>query len=92
VLADGARDSLGLGIEKTEGVKFGLRVFNNLMTRGVHDILVAVADGLKRMPEAIGAAFPAPTLQTCIVHLIRNILHFASREEHKAPAAGLGPV
>ena len=49
-------------------------MFNDLKTRGVHDILIAVTDGLKGMPEALGAVFPATTLQTCIVHLIRNSL------------------
>lgn len=46
-------------------------MFNDLKT---HDILIAVTDGLKGMPEALGTAFPATTLQTCIVHLIRNML------------------
>ncbi len=31
-----------------------------------------MADGLKGFPEALEAVFPATTLQTCIVHLIRN--------------------
>ena len=49
-----------------------MKVFNDLKTRGCNDILIAVTDGLKGMPEALGAVFPATTLQTCIVHLIRN--------------------
>ena len=59
-------------IEGTEGAKFWMKVFNDLKTRGVGDILIAVTDGLKGMPEALAAVFPATTLQTCIVHLIRN--------------------
>ena len=39
------------------------------------------------MPEALGAVFPATTLQTCIVHLIRNSLDFASWKDRKALAA-----
>ena len=77
VLPDGTRDILGLWIEGTEGAKFWMKVFNDLKTRGVGDILIAVTDGLKGMPEALGAVFPATTLQTCIVHLIRNSLDFA---------------
>jgi putative transposase len=72
VLPDGTRDILGLWIEGTEGAKFWMKVFNDLKTRGVNDILIAVTDGLKGMPEALGAVYPATTLQTCIVHLIRN--------------------
>ena len=70
VLADGTRDILGLWIENTEGAKFWMKVFNDLKTRGVGDILIGVADGLKGFPEALEVVFPATTLQTCIVHLI----------------------
>jgi putative transposase len=83
---DGTRDVLGLWIETTEGAKFWMKVFNDLKTRGVADILIAVADGLKGMPEALAAVFPATTLQTCIVHLIRNSLDYASWKDRKALA------
>ena len=73
ILPDGTRDILGLWIENTEGAKFWMKVFNDLKTRGVADILIAVTDGLKGIGEALGAVFPATTLQTCIVHLIRNL-------------------
>lgn len=39
VLPDGTRDILGLWIEGTEGAKFWMKVFNDLKTRGVADIL-----------------------------------------------------
>jgi putative transposase len=58
----------------------------------VQDILIAVTDGLKGMPEALGAVFPATTLQTCIVHLIRNSLDFASWKDRKALAAAIKPI
>jgi putative transposase len=58
VLPDGTRDILGLWIETTEGAKFWLKVFNDLKTRGVADILIAFTDGLKGMAEALGAVFP----------------------------------
>jgi transposase-like protein len=58
----------------------------------VGDILIAVADGLKGMPEALAAVFPATTLQTCIVHLIRNSLDYASWKDRKALAAALKPI
>jgi putative transposase len=47
VLPDGTREILGLWIENTEGAKFWMKVFNDLKTRGVMDILIAVTDGLK---------------------------------------------
>lgn len=92
VLADGTRDILGLWIENTEGAKFWMKVFNDLKTRGVADILIAVTDGLKGIPEALGAVFPATTLQTCIVHLIRNSLDYTSWKDRKLLAAALKPV
>ena len=92
VLPDGTRDILGLWIESTEGAKFWLKVFNDLKTRGVGDILIAVTDGLKGIGEALGAVFPATTLQTCIVHLIRNSLDYASWKDRKLLAAALRPV
>ena len=92
VLPDGTREVLGLWIENTEGAKFWLKVFNDLKTRGVADILIAVTDGLKGIGEALGAVFPATTLQTCIVHLIRNSLDFASWKDRKLLAAALKPI
>ena len=92
VLPDGTRDILGIRIETTEGVKFWLKVFNDLKTRGVGDILIAVTDGLKGIPEALGAVFPATTLQTCIVHLIRNSLDYASWKDRKVLAQALRPI
>src|SRR3954468_1603391 len=92
VLPDGTRDILGLWIEGTEGAKFWMKVFNDLKTRGIHDILIAVTDGLKGMAEALGAVFPATTLQTCIVHLIRNSLDYASWKDRKTLAAALRPI
>ena len=89
---DGSRDILGLWIEGTEGAKFWMKVFNDLKTRGVADILIAVTDGLKGIGEALGAVFPQTTLQTCIVHLIRNSLDFASWKDRKELARALKPI
>lgn len=92
VLPDGSRDILGLWIENTEGAKFWMKVFTDLKTRGLGDILIAVTDGLKGMPEALAAVYPATTLQTCIVHLIRNSLDFASWKDRKTLAAAIKPI
>ncbi|HET8777660.1 MAG TPA: IS256 family transposase [Candidatus Limnocylindria bacterium] len=82
--AEGEKEVLGLWIEQTEGAKFWLKVMNDLKTRGVQDILIAVVDGLKGFPEAIGAVFPQTTVQTCIVHLIRNSLAFITWKDRRA--------
>lgn len=92
VQADGQRDVLGLWVEQTEGAKFWLKVFNELKTRGCQDILIAVVDGLKGLADAIATAFPRTTVQTCIVHLIRNSLDYAGWKDRKAVAAALRPI
>jgi len=89
VLPDGTRDILGVWIEQTEGAKFWLRVFADLKTRGCQDILIAVTDGLKGMSEALSAVYPATTLQTCLVHLIRHSLDFVGWKDRKPLAAAL---
>ncbi len=92
VQADGQRDVLGLWVEQTEGAKFWLKVFNELKNRGCQDILIAVVDGLKGLADAIGTAFPRTTVQTCIVHLIRNSLDYAGWKDRKAVATALRPI
>lgn len=69
---DGGKEILGMWLEQNEGAKFWLRVMNELKNRGVDDLLIAVVDGLKGFPDAITAVFPEATVQTCIVHLLRN--------------------
>ena len=92
VLPDGTRDILGIWIEQTEGAKFWMKVFTDLQARGCQDILIAVTDGLKGMSEALAAIFPATTLQTCIVHLIRHSLDYTTWKERKLVAAALRPI
>ena len=100
VRADGTKEVLGLWLEQNEGAKFWLRVMNELRNRGVEDILIAVVDGLKGFPDAITAVFPDAitavfpdaTVQTCIVHLLRQSLAFIAYKDRKAVAAGLKDV
>lgn len=88
----GEKEILGLWIEQTEGAKFWLRVMNELKGRGAEDLLIAVVDGLKGFPEAITTIFPDCVVQTCLVHLIRYSMQFASWKERKALAQALRPI
>ena len=92
VLRDGTREILGLWIEQTEGAKFWMKVFSDLKSRGCQDILIAVTDGLKGMSEALAAVYPTTTLQTCIVHLLRNSLEYANWKERKPLATALRAI
>jgi len=92
ILPDGTKLILGIWIEQTEGAKFWLRVMNELKNRGAQDILIAVVDGLKGFPEAINAVFPQTIIQTCIVHLIRHSMDFASWKDRKSVAQALRAI
>ena len=90
VLPDATREVSGLWIAQTEGAKCWLKVFNAIKTRGGQDVRIAVADGLTGLGGAVETAFPKTTVQTCIVHLLRNSLEYASGEG--AGGAGLRPA
>ena len=92
VRCSGHKEILGLWIEQTGGAKFWLRVVSELRNRGVQDILIAVVDGLKGFPDAITSVFPKTVVQTCIVHLIRYSMHFASWKERRPIGAALKPI
>ena len=77
---------------RPEGAKFWLRVVNELKGRGAGALLIAVVDGLKGFPEAITTAFPGCVVQTCLVHLIRYSLQFASWKERKRLARVLKAI
>lgn len=92
VRCSGHKEVLGIWIEQTEGAKFWVRVMTELKNRGTEDILIAVVDGLKGFPDAILAVFPQAEVQTCIVHLLRYSMQFASWKERKALGTALKPV
>jgi putative transposase len=71
---DGERDVLGTWFQRTEGAKFWMQVLTELKQRGVADVLFFCVDGLTGFPEAIEATFPHATVQTCLVHQVRNSL------------------
>ena len=92
ITCNGHKEVLGLWIEQTEEAKFWLRVMNEFKARGTQDLLVAVVDGLKRFPEAITSVLSDCAVQTCIVHLIRYSLQFASWKESKPLAKALKAI
>jgi putative transposase len=80
VSLDGERDILGLWAgQGGEGAKFWMSVLTDLRNRGVRDTFFLVCDGLKGLPEVVANVWPATTVQTCIIHLIRNTFRLTSR-------------
>lgn len=91
---EGAKHVLGLWVGKGggESAKFWLSVLAELRNRGVADVCILCCDGLKGLPDAVTATWPATIVQTCVVHLIRASLRYASRKHWPAISAGLRPV
>jgi putative transposase len=67
-------------------------VMSELQTRGVHDILIALIDGLTGFPAAIQAVFPQTQIHTCVVHVVRSSLAFVSYKDRKRVAALLRTI
>ena len=91
---DGERDVLGmwLGPSGGEGAKHWLAMLTELQNRGVADVCIVSCDGLKGLPEAINATWPEAIVQTCVVHLVRNSLRYASKKHWAAITRDLKPV
>ncbi|EFC82235.1 IS256 family transposase [Parafrankia sp. EUN1f] len=85
VTVDGSKGVLGLWAGTGgEGAKFWMSVLTDLRNRGVADVFFLVCDGLKGLPEVVENVWPATTVQTCIIHLIRNTFRLTSRTDHDA--------
>ena len=73
VTVDGERDILGLWAgQGGEGAKYWLTVLTEIKNRDVADVCIVCCDGLKGLPDAIGATWPLAIVQTCVLHLIRH--------------------
>ena len=95
VTVDGTRDILGLWAGEHgdgEGAKYWMRVLSEIKNRGTADVCLVVCDGLKGLPEAIGAVWPRAITQACIVHLLRNSFRYASKKDWAAIARDLKAV
>jgi putative transposase len=84
VTLEGRRDVLGLWAgQGGEGAKFWMQVLVDLKNRGLGDVFFVVCDGLKGLPEVVGNVWPAAIVQTCVVHLLRNV-------RREAPVMSIG--
>ena len=92
VATDGTKSILGMWVQETEGASYWTSILAELRERGVEDILVLCADGLKGLPDAVEAVFPETVFQTCIVHMIRASTRFVSWKDRKAVCADLRPI
>ena len=89
---DGIKQVLGVWIQQTEGAKFWHGVLTELRNRGCRDALFVCCDGLTGLPESITAVWPQAIIQTCVVHLLRASMRYASYTDRKKMAAALRPI
>src|SRR5947199_8789337 len=95
VTVDGERDVLGLWAGEHgdgEGAKYWMRVCSEIKNRGTRDVLMVVCDGLKGLPDAVNTVWEKAIVQTCIVHLLRNSVKYASKRDWGQIAKDLKPV
>ena len=93
VSLDGSRDVLGLWAGTGgEGAKIWMSVLTDIRNRGTRVVFFLVCDGLKGLPEVVEHVWPATTVQTCVVHLIRNTFRLSSRKDWDALKHDLKPI
>ena len=89
----GEKDVLGLWAGTGgEGAKFWMSVLTDIKNRGVRDTFFLVCDGLKGLPEVVANVWPLTTVQTCIIHLIRNTFRLASKKDWDALKRDVKPI
>ncbi len=89
----GDKDVLGLWAGTGgEGAKFWMSVLTDLRNRGIKDVFFLVCDGLKGLPEVVCNVWPLTTVQSCIIHLIRNTFRLASKRDWDALKRDVKPI
>lgn len=89
---EGRKQVLGMWIADQEGAKFWANVLAQLKNRGLNDILILCCDGLSGLPQAVGSVFPDTDVQTCVVHLLRSAMKYASYKDRKTMAKDMRPI
>ena len=89
---DGLKHVLGIWIQQSEGAKFWAGVLTELSNRGLKDALFVCCDGLTGLPAAVNSVWPEAVVQTCVVHLLRASMRYASWKDRKKMMGSLRPI
>jgi putative transposase len=89
---EGCKHVLGIWVVTAEGAKAWAQALAQLRNRGLEEVLFVCCDGLTGLGTEITATWPEAVVQTCVVHLIRRSLGYASYTDRKAMAAALRPA
>lgn len=89
---EGRKQVLGLWLGVSEGAKFWANVLTEIRNRGTKDILILCCDGLSGLPAAVNSIYPETVVQTCVVHLLRSAMKYASYADRKTMAKDMRPI
>lgn len=89
---EGRKQVLGLWLGTQEGAKFWANVLTQIRNRGVKDILILCCDGLTGLPAAVNSIYPETVVQTCVVHLLRSAMKYASYKDRKTMVKDMRPI
>ncbi len=92
VRTDGKRELLCLDVNPTESANLWEDILAELKNRGVENIQLVVADGIKGLENKIHKLFPMAQFQKCVVHKQRQILRKTRPKEKSEMAADLKEV
>jgi putative transposase len=76
----------------SESATYWHQVLLELRGRGVEDVMILSADGLRGLDKAVHAVYPDTRFQRCVVHLARASLQLVNWKERKAVAASLRAI
>lgn len=88
----GGKHVLGIWVGSAEGAKAWAQAIAQMRNRGLEDVIICCCDGLPGLGEEITATWPAATVQTCTVHLIRAAARYGSYNDRKALCAAMRPI
>ena len=89
---EGIRHVLGIWVPAAEGAEAWAQALAQMRNRGLEDVIFCCCDGLGGLGEEITATWPAATVQTCVVHLIRAASRYGSYTDRKGLCAAMRPV
>jgi len=78
---EGYREILGFYVGGQESAHGWQEILLDLYTRGAHEVLLGVFDGLPGLEEAFKAVYPKADVQRCMVHKVRNTLNKVRKKD-----------
>lgn len=89
---DNKRELLSLSVNPTESSKSWAECFSKIKDRGIEDVGLVVADGLKHLENEVHKYFKTAKFQKCAVHKMRNILNKSRPKDKKEIAKDLSEI